>query len=432
METTQRTDPAAGVGPTPPPSGWMTYPLYFQQQDDEREDSAEGNAGSSAASSPASSHPFQSHVSLFTSLFWLFPLYILANWLDKKDPAVGEAVQKVRELCGKSAEGGGEQEKDVGLSLLLLPLFDRFFEQSTQLVPPNAQTYYRVQSFTIPTPKGAKTITRAKVEGEEQPPRPSYVGGNAALHPPGVFSLWPAHNHFLVHYEDRGKLARMTYIQLDRLRFAFVAVKELLEEYKVFHQHDGSLTGLARRDIKKNCTTDSKWALGAPKKGSEEEESNNNNNSASSAVGRGGGNARLHQGSSGNVVTAPGAAVVQQKKEQMQKRFLRDELQSMCLTRWPHAPITKSCIFVMVDERRQCDLTGEEVLGVVPGAMNATTNKGGKRKGPLYYMAAVDLPLFNKKGGVARFKAERWWNTRVDAESDAAQVAIRALQNLKQ
>lgn len=438
----------------PLPESLLPYPLFFSrvevdgEGEDEPVDDVESPTNTaSKAGSPSNEKgdfPVFREITLFTALFWLLPLYVLSGWLDRKDPAVANAIARIRQWSGNGRaadEHNPEEEEteanlDVRVTRLLLPLFDRFFEEKTRLVPPNAQVYRQVQAFTMPTPKGARTVSRAKVEGDEQPPRPSFVQQStaaavaAAVNAPGIFCLWPTHNQFLIHYEAKEKLSRMNYVELDRLRFAFVAVKDLLEEYKVFHLHDGTITGLSKRDIKKNCASDARWAVNV---GSADEagSSKNNSNSTPGSVGRGGGNARLHQGTSGNVVTAPSTEAIQLRKEALQKRFLKEELQNMCLARWPHSPIAKSCVFVIVEEKKQCDLNGSEPLGTVSGPSNFSNNKGGKRKGPTYYLAAVDLPLFNKKGGTARFRGAKWWTVKADAESDAAEVAIRALQNLK-
>lgn len=427
--------------------------------------------------------PFR-HITLFTSLYWLFPLYILAGWVDRNNPAVVQALSNMRsernERKKSSGDEGGdtegkeiedEEEEDVRLTRCLLPLLERFFEEKQRLIPPHAMVYRQVQLFHFPTPKGARSVSRAKVEGEEEPPRPSFLHAKmapsasaaAVVNPPGVFCLWPGHNQFLLHYESASKLRRFSYIELDQLRFAFVALKEyLLEEYRIFNLHDGTLTGLAKRDIKKNCRVDARWSFATPSLPSSFSHSNGGGGGSTTAshgdknstatragvkpsssaaaagggaplvpsrVGQGGGNARLHQGTSGNVVTAPSAAEVQQRKDALQKRFLKEELQHMCLARWPHAPLHKSCIYMTVDEKRQCDMLGAEKIGVTGGG--GSHRKGQPRKGPMYYLSAVELPLFNKKGGSAKFVAEAWWPTKVDADADAAQVAIRALQNLK-
>lgn len=443
----------------------------------------------------ASRFPFR-HVTLFTSLYWLFPLYILAGWLNPHDPAVVQALSMMRneKKEGKNAVAADsasvshgsenkrvnetknheEEEEDVRFTRCVLPLMEIFFEEKQRLIPPNAMVYRQVQVLHFPTPKGAFSVSRAKVEGEEQPPRPSYVhtkmapgaAAAAVVNPPGVFCLWPGHNQFLIHYETKEKMRCFTYTELDRLRFAFVALKEyILEEFQVYHRHDGTITGLARRDIRNNCRGDPRWSVegsssssGSAGIVSEDKKSGKSrvstNPSAATAVaaltgsssgggprasaaggvarvGQGRGNARLHQGTSGNVVTAPSTADIQQRKEVLQNRFLKEELQNMCLARWPHAPLHKSCIYVTLKEKKQCDLDGTETLGLGAPSMNAANRKGGARKGPTYYLCAVELPLFNKKGGTAKFTAEAWWTTKVDGESDAAQVAIRALQNLK-
>eukprot|EP00796_Vickermania_ingenoplastis_P000504 gene504-274_t len=442
----------------PPPSEPLEYPFLFARvsaaEDTEPtaavadDDIPPGSLPSSSSSPPPAAAvgedgklPVFQTVTIFTALFWLLPVFVLAGWLDRKNREVAEAIASIRQWSSKPEKNAASAgslplpELDVRVTRLLLPLFDRFFEEKMKLVPPNAQTHRFTQIFHFPSPKGGRTISRAKVEGDVHPPRPAFIQTSAAaaaasVNALGIFCLWPKHNHFLLNYEHREKLAAMTYIELDRLRFAFVAVKELLEEHRVYNLNDGSLTGLAKRDIKKNCAADP-HAVNSPESGKDSAAVAAASKSAGPAVGRGGGNARLHHGTSGNVAVAPRPEVVQQRKEVQEKRFLKEELEKMCQTRWPHSPLAKSCVFLILEQKPQCELTGEEPLGIPAGAANLVNRKGGKRKGPTYYLAAVDLPLLNKKGGVARFRGSKWWSVKVDAESDAAEVAIRALQNFK-
>lgn len=443
------------MAPLPPEP--LTYPIFMaiadQGEDDELEEFHAPKEGGTGGKKPID---YFSELTLFTALFWLLPVFILAGWLSGKDPAVQSCITFLRN-SGESTEDikpPPEEEKknekndtDVVLTQKILPLLDRFFEEKTRIVPPNAQVMRRVECFHFPTPRGVRSVSRDKVEGAERPPPPSFFKTSnpntiaaAATAAPGLFCLWPSHNQFLLNYESKEKLQRMTYIELDRLRFAFVAVKLLIEEYQVFHPRDGSLTGLAKRDIKNNCSRDGKWSALASSASSSSRQANkpetagagsSTGSRTAPAVGRGGGNARLHQGSSGNVITAPSSSTLERQKETRQLRFLKEELENMCTTRWPHSPISKSCQFLVLEERKECDLTGEEKLGVPVGGANAINRSGKKRKGPTFFLCAVDLPLFNKKGGVARFRAERWWTVKADGESDAAAVAIGALRNLK-
>lgn len=416
----------AAPSASPPPSTLHQYPLTFSGG------GAGGDEEEGSGSSGSASNAIFRDVSLFTALYWLLPLYVLAGWLDRTDPAVAEAIRQIREWntakVGTERSAATDMPLDVRVTLMLLPLYESFFEEKSRRVPQSEQQYRSTKSMQIPTPKGAKLITREKVEGNESPARPDFLRVSAtaaadANKELGYFCLWPGHDHFLVHYEDpKEKLRHFTYVQLDRLRFAYVAMKELLDgDGKVFHRHDGSITGLASRDIKKNCK----------KEGTSDKGDQTIASPTIPTVGRGGGNARLHHGTSGNVITAPSTAVVEAKKEAQQKRFLRDELQNLCLARWPHTPIQKSCVFTIADQRQQCALDGTEEIGGGLATMNVTNRNGTKRKGPTFYLGAVDLPLFNKKGGSARFKARKWWSVKADAEADAAEVALQALQNTK-
>ncbi|KAK7198691.1 hypothetical protein NESM_000832900 [Novymonas esmeraldas] len=445
--------------PPPPPEEPLTYPITFaklaEEDDLQQKQQQQQSSSATAAAAQTLASSSMRHISIFSSLHWLRPIYELAEWMppsssttttaphsnrgDRRGPADAAAVEV-------SADTALVPFDDVRAALQLLPLFDKFFVEGSKIIPQHTELYYFIESFALPTPKGPKVVTRSKVEGDHrathQPSHAPATAGAAGAttkttvtNSTACFSLLPGHNQFLLYYEEREKLRHCNYLQLDRLRFAWVAVKELLEESKVFHLHDGSLTGFARRDLKKNNAA-SPFCIAAPSTPVVESSSpsgggGGGGGASSKVVGRGGGNARLHQGTSGNVITGPSKDVMEEKKRVQQLRFLREELEQECQRRWPYTPVAKSCLF-SVEEMVEAELPTDalEQLGLV-GAHNLKNAKSGQRRGPRYYLATVELPLLNKKGGAARFKAPRWWNNRRDAESAAAEATLLALRNLK-
>ncbi|CAD2221907.1 hypothetical protein AGDE_01825 [Angomonas deanei] len=212
--------------PLPPEP--LTYPILFTEEENHK------------------------NVNLFNSLQWLLPLYQLAGWIDAKNH--------------NNNENKENNENEIETCLRLLPLFEPFYVMDKKLVPRdnnnNNETvglnyYYYVTSLEFPTPKGPKRITRDKVQGEEKGDfqRQHAHQNNHALqtvtNTTAYFSLLPSHNHFLIHYENKEKLQFFNYLQLDQLRFSFAVMCEFLltdNNLKVFHLHNGTLTGLATRD----------------------------------------------------------------------------------------------------------------------------------------------------------------------------------------
>ena len=454
--------PPAAAGPPqpPPPEEPLVYPIVFSKLAEEE---------SAPAASAASSSASLQQVTIFSALHWLVPVYELAEWMPKATPQRNHRKGNNNGNDAAAAAEGEEQQsdaeaaalaaipyEDVRSALTLLPQFEKFFVEASKIIPQHTELCYTIESFTLPTPKGPKVITRSKVEGD-------YRATHAAAHAPSTpgaagattmttvtnstayFSLLAGHNQFLLYYEEKEKLRYFNYLQLDQLRFAWVAVKELIEDTKVFNMNDGSLTGLAKRDVKKNNTA-SPFCLSPAAAASNGVSSNgaggNSRSNTSSngaggssgsgpAVGRGGGNAQMHQGTSGNVITAPNKEVLEEKKRMQQLRFLREELEKECERRWPYTPVAKSCLFT-VEEKIETELPEEALqqLGLV-GAHNARNRKNANRRGPRYFLGVVELPLLNKKGGAARFKATRWHSNRRDAESAAAEATLLALRNMK-
>jgi hypothetical protein len=204
------------------------------------------------------------------------------------------------------------------------------------------------QTMSYPSPKGFTTITRARVDD--------------------IFD-----KRYLIEYEDRSELAKFTYLELDMVRFAFVAIMDLASSGKVFNKADGSLTPLAKRDIRKNCIKDERdceSALVCAK-----------SSSASSSA----------AGAASSSSAVPAAAV---------QKHVRGILEDECQARWPHTPVTKSCIFTVEKDPAQ-----------------------PKHK-PLFQALVEIAPL--KKS----FKGS-WVGNKRDAENSAAEVAIRALHSMK-
>ena len=149
----------------------------------------------------------------------------------------------------------------------------KWFQYSTKVVP--GTILKTVQQLSYPTPKGIQQITRAKVET--------------------VF-----HKVFLAELEPADVLAHYSYLELDQTRFAFAAVQELIQAGKVFDS-EGQLTGLAKRDLKKNC---------APSTAAEEKPA-------------------------ASTETTPSIS---------EQRYLLAVLQEECKSRWPYTPTSKSCV----------------------------------------------------------------------------------------
>ncbi|AAZ11311.1 hypothetical protein, conserved [Trypanosoma brucei brucei TREU927] len=343
-------------------------------------------------------------VGIFNALQWLLPLFQLATWLPKHVGREGN----IKGLASATKNTSTASEEEIELTRSLLPHFEQFFTVESKVVP-NGSMLRSVQTFRYPTPRGPRTITRALVEAPNKYFSPLHAAKGGG--------------HFLCCYEDRELLRHFTYLELDQLRFAWVAGKELVAEHKAVHQTDGTLTGLARRDIKNNNSgtaaengegnvTNSRAGQGCYGNGN-----NNNNNNDNVAAGNGATAPppvvrRPHPSS--NVITGPSQELRKAREEKQEKKYMSDLLRDECTTRWPHTPVHKSVIFSLEEQQA-------ETVGGRPG-----------RKGPRMYLATVELPLLNgKKGGTASFKAQQWCTTKKDAENAAAEVALRALRTLK-
>ncbi|KAF5220780.1 hypothetical protein TcYC6_0034420 [Trypanosoma cruzi] len=375
-----RTTAAADV--PAPPACPIEYPIVFARQGEE--------AGDEVV--PA--------VGIFSALRWLLPVFQLAGWLPKQ-------VSREKDEANGTPRGsvGEDVSAEVRETRRLLPHFESFFTRESKVIP-NGALLYTVQTFRFPTPRGPRSITRALVEtpGKYFSPLQEEKGGG----------------HFLCCYEDKQLLRCFTYVQLDQLRFAWVAVKELLEEHKAVQRTDGTLTGLARRDIKKNNTNSNEMA------NSEKANGVGGSTTATTAMGADAGLSTAATAPavpppsmvrkphpSSNVIVGPTAEARKTREELREKKYMSELLKEECAARWPHTPVHKSVIFLV--EEQQLEATGGR--------------KG--RKGPRSYLATVELPLLNKKGGVATFKGPQWCTARRDAENAAAEVALRALRTIK-
>lgn len=210
-----------------------------------------------------------------------------------------------------------------------------WFTTKTKIVPGDVLTI--VDTLTYPTPRGMHTLSRARVEQ--------------------VFD-----RRYLLELEESATLRLYSYTELDQLRFAFVAMMDLVEGGKVFDK-DGQLTGLAKRDIKKNCSEKSVSEKEVP------------------------------------VVAAPSSGGVPPRGSV--QKFLRGILEDECTAKWPHTPVAKSCVFSVDQDPTQ------------------------PRHKPRF-QATVELPLLGGKGSVARFQGV-WMGNRRDAENSAAESALKML-----
>ena len=123
----------------------------------------------------------------------------------------------------------------------------KIFERSNEHVPGGIMS--TVQSITIPTPTGMKATTIAAVNqllmGRE-------VQGAGCSKYVSHTPTNPERLRFLADMEkDPEALRKFSYQQLDEMRFAFVAVQQLAD--KGAFDPSGSLTPLAKRDLKRNC-----------------------------------------------------------------------------------------------------------------------------------------------------------------------------------
>lgn len=262
-------------------------------------------------------------VTLPNSLSWIQGLYEDAG-----------RVQRSRASLGAS-----EASAATAAPLPDDALLRSWFALKTKVVPGDVLTL--VESITFPTPKGMQTVGRARVES--------------------VFD-----RRYMLEMEESAVLKLYSYVELDQMRFAYVAMMDLVDAGKVFGP-DGLLTGLAKRDIKKNCAE--------------------KNEAASSS-----------QAPSASPPTAVASNHISAaKRPAAAQKFLRGVLEDDCASRWPHTPVNKSCIFKVEQDPNQ------------------------PRHKPLF-QATVELPLYNKRS----FKGE-WVANKRDAESSAADAALRAL-----
>lgn len=247
------------------------------------------------------------------------------------------------------------------------------FTAKTQVVPGGILQV--TESIAYPTPQGMTSMSRAKVSEIFDGVfitdllKASTCGNGAAL---------------------IKRLGEYSYQELDEMRFAFAAIFDLVERGNVF-EADGKLTGLAKRDLKKNCKAAlcggadevepaASGATEAPKKGG-----SSSTPSASAAA---------PAASGGKKGGLPQPAKLGAEERQMKAILLQE-----CGVQWPHTPPEKSAQFVVEQDPDQ-----------------------PKHK-PLFRAAVTLVPL--KKMVV---KGE-WCRTRKDAENSAAEAALRQLHS---
>ncbi|RNF06376.1 hypothetical protein TraAM80_03949 [Trypanosoma rangeli] len=329
-----------------------------------------------------------------------------SSWLGGCRSILAKTAQRRGARTHRGTSCGGTEEDaalEVRETRRLLSHFEPFFTCESKVIP-NGALLYTVQTFRFPTPRGPRCITRALVEapGKYFSPLQEDKGGG----------------HFLCCYEEKRLLRRFTYLQLDKLRFAWVAVKELLEEHKAVQRTDGTLTGLARRDIKNNNAISNDVANG--------DANGAGSLTTAGTVGTKAGTTtaattpaalpptvmrKPHPSS--NVIVGPTAEARKTREGLQERKYMSDLLKEECAARWPHTPVHKSVVFTV--EEQQLEVEGGR--------------KG--RKGPRTYLATVELPLLNKKGGVAVFRGTQWCTTRKDAENAASEAALRALRAIR-
>lgn len=402
--------------PIPPEP--LEYPIYF------------ANYHNNDNNSENSDKEIELKVSLFTTLQKLLPIFILSGWIDKKKENSIEAYETTN-----NANNFDENiPRDVKETLILYPLFGPFLEEKEKIYGDKKLRY--IDSFSFPTTKGKRTITRSLIEGDE---RAHYIHHNnqngtqnlSVTNTNAVFSLLPQHNQFLLYYESREKLHYFNYVQLDALRFFFVVMQLLItESSNFFNLNDGTLSNLAKRDLKKNNTTEeAEEEEGGDKEKTKASNSNTNNNN--SKVGKG--NPRLHQGNCGNVITENKTAklLAEEKKENLQKqKFVENNLEQLCAKKWPYSPFHKS--YKCVIEEKNEDELPDEIRQKFTSHFRNNNNKKGKNFKRMYYHGIAEFPLLNNNNNnntIFRFRSEKWWPSKKEAEVSAGETAVFALQN---
>lgn len=172
---------------------------------------------------------------------------------------------------------------------------------------------------------------------------------------------------FLVDAVPQETLAKYTYIDLDKRRFVWAAIAELVANKAI--DENGKFTALARREVKKNC---------APVIADEDSVDT--------------------KGKAAVAMVAPKAPPG--KKAPLVQKNLRGLIDDEATSIWPHTPVTKSVTFVLESDPKQ-----------------------PKHK-PLH-RATLSLPLIKRS-----FPGE-WMPNKRDAENSACSAALQFIHEKK-
>jgi hypothetical protein len=228
-----------------------------------------------------------------------------------------------------------------------------------------------VETLSYPTPQGVKTISRAGVDDQLQ------KAGR-----PFVTDLLP--DRYAVTADQLGGVLCTT---VDEARFALVAMTDLIVERKIFNP-DGTLTGLAKRDLKKNCVAVSA-AASAPTAASSAAPAAT---AAPSAGGRRGGGPVVN-----GLATSVAATGVEVEKN------TRGILVEKCVALYPYIPADKQLSFAIEQD---------------PTA---------PRHKPRY---KATVTITGLKGKQTTFVGE-WCGTKRDAEITACSAALVVMSRMK-
>lgn len=205
-----------------------------------------------------------------------------------------------------------------------------------------------VESLTYPTPSGLKILTRAGVEATLRQaerlwvmdllPTPLNAGDTTAASPTAdsagsgeaaaAASVISRAGDAQAQIDAaRRELAAISCTTMDEARFAFLAMCDLIIERKCFYA-DGTLTGLAKRDLKKNC------GPSASMSGSD---------STSAAV------AAPAASAKGSASASPGGATSGSAAVEVEKNT-KGILLTKCESLWPYVPPDKAFTTVIEND----------------------------------------------------------------------------------
>jgi hypothetical protein len=228
-------------------------------------------------------------LTFFNALEAVAFLYKSAGLLTSNTPAV------------KSSSSSSSSSAPAAAVIIDDNIKKEWFKYKTQVLP-GGIVMRLVESIVVPTPKGPQFTTSKR-----------------------VLSVYD--RRYLLEFEPSSVLSQYSYTELDELRFAYLAVADLLVDGKVF-AGQWELTGLAKRDIKKNNTQE--VMLQAITTGGI---AGGVGASVANVKGQAGGGT----GSSGKIRVAADRPKADATQKHM-KAILEDE----CVARWPHTPAKKS------------------------------------------------------------------------------------------